>query len=349
MSMFQKATRTKARLRMALLGPAGSGKTYTALRIAAPLAEGGRIAVLDTEHGSASLYADEENPDGGRFDFDVVRLDEWPGKFSVENYIRAIEGAGKAGYPVLVVDSLSHAWAGEGGLLSFVDEAAAKSRGNSYVAWREATPLHNQLVDALLSYPGHVVVTMRTKVEYVMETNSKGKQEPKKIGMQPIQRDGLDYEFTVVGDLDLDHHKLVITKSRCSAVAGKVYTKAGGDVARVLLTWLNQGADEPVAPPKPPKETPDERAARQAQHHPSWTADREWFCATMSETFHELKDAPGAVAAFCESMGMAPPSGMGHDMRKKTLERLKSDDGQVKFWTWHADNAADYPLKAGAA
>jgi|TARA_R110000824_G_scaffold94756_2_gene228387 hypothetical protein len=221
------------------MGPAGAGKTYTALTVAAELGE--RIAVLDTERGSASKYAD-------KFSFDVVELES----FDPRRYVEVIEAADQAGYQVLVIDSLSHAWTGKGGALELVDQATARSKSrNSYAAWRHVTPLHNQLVDAILGCNCHVIVTMRTKTEYVLEDNGRGGKVPRKMGMAPIQRDGLDYEFDVVGDMDWEH-TLVVTKSRIPDLSDQVYKKPGPAFGQALAAWVGVGAA--MAPAPPPEE-----------------------------------------------------------------------------------------------
>jgi hypothetical protein len=237
--MFKPAERKKQRLRLALIGPAGSGKTLSALRIAAAI--GGPIAVADSEHGSAELYAGQENPDGGILEFDVVRLDQMPGQFKVENYLKAIDAA--ADYPVLIIDSLSHAWAGPGGIMEFVDRESLKSKGNKYVAWGKATPLHNRLIAAMLAYPGHLIVTMRTKMAHVQEKDDRGRTVIRKVGMQPIQRDGLEYEFTAVGDFDQEGNVLTISKTRCSAISEGRFPRPGAAFAGILLDWLDSGRD----------------------------------------------------------------------------------------------------------
>lgn len=225
---FTRATKKRARLRMALIGPAGSGKTYTALAIAEHL--GSPVAVLDTEHASASKYSDV-------FTFDSAE----PESFEPEVYIDAIETVAAAGYEVLVIDSLSHAWAGKGGLLEFIDQQGKRSQsGNSFGAWREATPRHNQLVEAILAAPCHIIATMRAKTEFVQEKDERGKTQIRKVGLQPVQRDGLEYEFDVVADLTQDND-LIIGKTRCSALRGKVFHQAGADVAGLLKGWLDSG------------------------------------------------------------------------------------------------------------
>jgi hypothetical protein len=124
----------------------------------------------------------------------------------------------------------------------------AGGNGNSFAAWRDVTPHHNRMVEAILSYPGHVVVTMRSKMEYVLEEGPGGKKVPRKVGMAPVQRDGLEYEFTVVGDMDTDHN-LIVTKSRCSSLADKVINRPGADMAKTLVAWLNDGAPAPQSEP----------------------------------------------------------------------------------------------------
>jgi len=235
---FAKATKRQARLRMALIGPSGSGKTYSALAIASAMAPSGKIAVIDTERGSASKYA-------GLFAFDVLELDT----FAPETYVSAIEAADAAGYDVLIIDSLSHAWFGKDGALEQVDRAAKRSSSqNSFAAWREVTPHHNAMIDAILQCKAHVIVTMRAKTEYVMETNEKGKSVPRKVGLAPVQRDGLEYEFDVVADMNLDND-LIVSKSRCPAMSGQVVNKPGGNVAKILLAWLTDGAPQPQPEP----------------------------------------------------------------------------------------------------
>ena len=238
MSAFKKAVKTKLKARVALVGPSGGGKTFSALSIAQGLLlPGGRIAVIDTERGSASKYSD-------LFDFDVLELTS----FEPQKYVDAMQEAANANYPVLVIDSLSHAWNAKGGLLEQVDNFAKKSSsGNSFAAWKTATPIQNEFIDAILSYPGHVIVTMRVKMEYLVEKDEKtGKQTPKKIGLAPVQRDSLEYEFDLVGDINIDH-ELIVTKSRCHILADKVIMKPGKDVGAVLLGWLDDGAEKSAA------------------------------------------------------------------------------------------------------
>lgn len=226
---FTPATKKQAKARIALEGPSGSGKTYSALRIATGL--GGRIAVLDTEHGSASKYADE-------FRFDTLALTA----YDPRTLIDALAAAGSAGYDVFIVDSLSHFWMGVDGMLEQVDRAAKRSAGgNTFGGWKDVSPIERRMIDAMLAYPGHLIVTMRTKTEWVIEENDRGRKVPRKVGMKAVQRDGIEYEFDVVGDLNQDN-ELVISKSRCKVLSGQVIPRPGGDLAKVLREWLDDGS-----------------------------------------------------------------------------------------------------------
>lgn len=233
--MFQQATKQQTRLRMTLDGPAGSGKTFTGLRFAHALtaAYGGKIALIDTERGSASKYVGE-SPDGIPWAFDVLNLTQ----FSPEKYTEAINAAGRLGYAVLVIDSLSHAWEGAGGALEMKQRA-----GESWSAWRNVTPIHNRMVDAILQSPCHVITTMRSRMEYVQETDDRGKISIRKVGLSPIQRPGMEYEFDVVCDIDWAHI-LTVSKSRCSAVADVKTEKPGAEFMLPVIEWLSSGTVE---------------------------------------------------------------------------------------------------------
>jgi len=209
-----------------LIGPSGSGKTYSALKIAEGL--GGKIALLDTERGSGSLCAD-------LCSYDVADLTP---PFDPGRYVQAIKGAAKAGYDVLIIDSLTHAWAGEGGILEFVDRATQAVK-NNFAAWREASPKHNALVDAMLGAPLHIIAMIRSKTAWeVVKDERTGKTKPVKIGLAPIQRDGLEYEFTAVLELSVDGHIATATKDRTWLFDGSYFTP-GKDTGEKLVAWLN--------------------------------------------------------------------------------------------------------------
>jgi len=242
-SMFQKAVKYGAKLRMCIAGPSGSGKTYTALRAGIALANGGKVALVDTEHRSASKYADI-------FDFDVLELGA---PFHPNRFVEAIKDADEAGYTVVILDSLSHAWRGPGGMLDIVDEIATRMKTtNTFAAWKDATPIQNALVEAILAADLHVIATMRSKQSYVMERSDKGYTTVRKVGMAPVQREGFEYEFDVFLDMDIDN-KAIVSKTRCPALVGKVFNKPGEDLAAILSEWLaGEAAPERPEPPEQP-------------------------------------------------------------------------------------------------
>jgi len=245
MLQFKPATRHKLKARVALAGPSGSGKTYTALRLAFGLVgAGGRVAVIDTENRSAEKYVGTV-ADGIAWAFDVAT----PGTFDPVELAATLREAAKH-YDVIVVDSLTHFWSGEGGMLERVDSAAKRSNSrNSFDAWRTEKPTERAMLAALTGIGCHLIVTMRTKTEWVIEENDRGKKMPRKIGTKAEQRDGIEYEFDVVGDLDIDH-TFIASKTRCPALDGKVFPRPGADVAGILRTWLDDG-DAVAAQPEP--------------------------------------------------------------------------------------------------
>jgi len=246
---FVKAVRSRKKLRLALAGPSGAGKTLSALLAAHGI--GSRIAVIDTEHASASMYADD--PDL-QLEFDTLVLDP---PYTPSRYVEAIKQAGKDGYEVVVIDSLSHAWAGEGGALEMHDAATAASKAkNSYMAWREVTPMHNALVGAILASPCHVIATIRSKVEYAQTDDKK----VVKLGMEMIQRQGMDYEFDMVLDLENSKHLATPSKTRIKMFDGQHFLITR-DTGKQLADWLNSGAAIAPSETAPASETASVPAA----------------------------------------------------------------------------------------
>ena len=241
--MFRKAVKNGAKLRFAVCGPSGSGKTFTLLRLATEL--DGPIALIDTEHGSASKYADI-------FEFDVLELDSYDPLRLIEIIDEAIEQQ----YRVLCIDSLSHFWVGKDGELDKVDRAAKRMQTpNSFAAWKQVTPIHNALVDKIISAPLHVLVSMRSKTEWVLDRDDRtGKTVPRKVGLAPVMRDGIEYEFDVCGEMDQEN-TLKVTKSRCPKLSGGVFPKPGKELADVLKEWFGSGGARDQEP-KPTSETP---------------------------------------------------------------------------------------------
>lgn len=230
--LFQKAQRKRAKLRLGIAGISNSGKTWSALEIATGM--GGKIAMIDTESGRGELYGED-------FNYDVMRLDA---PYSPEKYIAGIKQAEELGYDILIIDSLSHAWAGEGGVLSIVD----KIDGNKFTSgWKVATPKQNALVNAIIHSSMHIIFTMRSKAEYVIETDSKGKQVPKKIGMAPVQRDGLEYECTFYIEMFPDH-TAYISKDNTKIYKDNQYgVTPSKEMGQKLIEWLNSGKSQEEA------------------------------------------------------------------------------------------------------
>jgi AAA domain len=216
--MFKKASINQIKLRLALCGTSGAGKTFSSLAIASHLAQ--PIALIDTERGSASKYADI-------FDFDVCELTD----FHPTRYIEAINAAVEAGYATIVIDSLSHAWYWE---LDAVD-----NQKNSFAAWKNIRPLERKLIDTIVGCRSHVIATMRSKTEWVIEQNALGKASPRKVGTTPVQTSSIEYEFDIAGEIN-QQHILTISKSRCAQLTDKTFLNPGREVAEILNEWLGQ-------------------------------------------------------------------------------------------------------------
>lgn len=320
-----------------IAGPSGSGKTYSALIAAAVFAgPDGRILVIDSERRSAALYADL-----AQFD----HIDWHPPYDPRELGATIVEAASR--YAVVVVDSITHFYANEGGTLSIVDTAATRARGNKFAGWMEGTPAQQSLYEGILAAPCHVLATVRSKTEYVLETDSRGKQVPRKVGMAPVQRDGIEYEFTL--QIDLDHeHNAIVGKTRCPATADKVYAKGKTkEWAATLNDWLNDGATPPVVPcPEPGCE----RTARtKADHVPHLVSDHGWTVDDHGKVHRPPASAgegdvdPGAASAGPLPQGDAgggpapaagaPPSAAQRGM----LHALIAEKGIVDRHTWAGD------------
>lgn len=252
---IRKATRKKSKARVGISAPSGAGKTYGALLMSFGM--GSKVGIIDTENGSADLYADLG-------DYDVISLSA---PYDPAKYTEAMRAFERSGYDVIIIDSLSHAWSGTGGLLDKQGQIADKN-GNSYTAWRAVTPQHNMLVDAMLQSPCHVIATMRAKQEYVQEKNNQGKTVVRKLGMSPVQRDGMEYEFTVFIEVD-SSHMATATKDRTSLFDGKTF-RLSRETGEILSQWLNVESPAKTAaiiqpPPTPHQASPQQRQVAQPQ------------------------------------------------------------------------------------
>jgi len=232
-AIFTKAKRKRAKLRLGISGPSGSGKTFSSLLIARGLGE--KIAMIDTEHRSGELYDDITN-------YDVCTIEA---PFTPDKYTEAIKTAESAGYGTIIIDSLSHAWAGEGGLLDLQGKIVDSGKGNSYTAWRFVTPKHNALVEAMLQSRCHIIATMRSKMAYALQQNG-SKSEVVKVGMEPIQRDGMEYEFTICFNIAIDHTASA-SKDRTRLFDGQFF-KITPETGTKLKTWLEGPESQAVTP-----------------------------------------------------------------------------------------------------
>ena len=241
MSGFTKATREQAKLRLAIQGPAGSGKTRSALELARHF---GRTALVDTEHKSASLYAGVNG-----IEFDVMEITE---NYHPDRVGKAIQEAHAGGYDIIIIDSGTHFWNAEGGFLDLVEQEVAKVRArggkpDTFAAWKIVDPVYRRFVQSILTAPIHVIVTLRAKTEYEKTDTADGRKgQVRKIGMAPEMRDKFQYEMGIEGMLDMDHG-LTIGKTRCDAVDGKYFPKPGKELADILKTWLSEGVPAKVA------------------------------------------------------------------------------------------------------
>jgi hypothetical protein len=229
---FKPATREASFARIALSGPSGAGKTYTALTLAAALSD--RVGIIDTERGSASKYVGLNG-----WQFETVQ----PVSFAPLALVELLGVAAGAEYGALIVDSFSHYWMGVDGMLEQADRRAIGN--NSFSGWKEVRPEERRMIDALVAFPGHVIVTMRSKTEYVIEENERGKKVPRKVGLKPEQREGIEYEFDVVGDMDHDNN-LTVVKSRIHTLAKAVIPLPGEELAVQIRDWLSDGEKVPT-------------------------------------------------------------------------------------------------------
>jgi hypothetical protein len=259
--MFTKAVKEKLKLRLAIEGPSGSGKSYSALLIARGLVgPQGKIAMIDTEKGSGKLYSDIT-------DFDHADLTE---PYTPERYVALINGAEKAGYDCIIIDSMSHEWVGAGGVLEIHD----KMPGNSWTNWGKVNPRHEAFINAILKSPCHIIATARSKQAYTQEADNNGKQQVKKMGMAPQQRDGMEYEFTAVIKMDISH-QADGDKDRTGLFPVGSWFLPSLETGENLAAWLNSGVDPET------KKEPD--PVKPAKTVDEWEQEADKNCATVAE------------------------------------------------------------------
>ena len=224
---LQTATRKKAKIKMAIQGPSGAGKTMTALLIAYGLCgDWQKIAVIDTENHSADLYAHLGN-------FKTLPLEP---PFSPERYIQAIDICLRGCVQVIIIDSTSQEW-------DFLLEYHSSLQGNSFTNWNKVTPRHDAFVTAVLQSQVHIICTIRSKTDYIL-VEKNGKQVPEKIGMKGVQRESLEYEFTLVFEIDMTQ-KVKASKDRTGMFIGRPDFTPNIDTGKQILQWCNQGIEIP--------------------------------------------------------------------------------------------------------
>ena len=223
---LKKAERKQARIKMALQGPSGSGKTYSALLIAYGLChDWNKIALIDTENQSSHLYAHLGS-------YQVLSLDP---PFSPERYITALKTCIEAGAEIIIIDSISHEWEGEGGILSI----HGNMTGNSFTNWNVVTPRHNAFINAIIQCPVHLIATIRSKQDYVLSEKN-GKYVPEKVGLKGVTREGVDYEMTLVLELDIKHNTTA-TKDRTGLFIDKPSFKIDPTTGEKIKQWCESG------------------------------------------------------------------------------------------------------------
>ncbi len=222
---LQTAQRKRTSIKMAIQGPSGNGKTYSALLTAFGLTQDwSKVAVIDTENGSSNLYSSL----GG---YKVLILSQ---PYSPERYIEAISTCEAAGIEAIILDSITHEW-------EYLLEYHGSLPGNGFTNWSKITPRHNDFINKIVHSPVHIIATVRTKQDYVL-TDKNGKQVPEKVGLKSIQRDGVEYEFTLVFDLDV-RNNAVATKDRTGLFFGRPEHKLSIDTGRQIKEWITSGAE----------------------------------------------------------------------------------------------------------
>ncbi len=229
---IRKAERAQSKLRIGLAGPSGAGKTMSALKLARGIVgPEGKILMIDTERGSGDLYAHLT-------EYDIISLQP---PYAPKKYVEAIEAGEDAGYDAIIIDSLSHAWSDEGGLLDQADKLS--SGGNRFTVWASLTPQHRNLVNGMLNSDAHIIATVRSKQEYAMENDAKtGRASVRKLGMAPVQRDGMEYEFTTMFDIE-QNHSAHASKDRTDLFKEEVFIITENTGER-LISWLKEGKEE---------------------------------------------------------------------------------------------------------
>lgn len=249
--ILRKAQRQKAKIRVGMSGPAGSGKTYSSLLMAKGIVSSmDKVAIIDTENGSADLYSNLG-------DFNVFPLQA---PYNPERYIEAIDECIKAGMELVIIDSASHEWDGKGGCLE-INDLIAKTRfkGNTWAAWSDTTPRHQSFIEAITTAPVHIITCARSKTDMIQTDDKK----IKKVGMKEIQREGFEYEPTINFTLDRDGHYATASKDRTGIFIDKDPFVINEEVGKVLKQWSEEGIDPLPSAEELKKKEEEERIKKQ--------------------------------------------------------------------------------------
>ena len=223
---IRTAQRSNSKLRIGLAGPSGSGKTYSALLMAHGMAPWEKIFIVDTENGSADLYS-HIGP------YKVLTLEK---PFSPERYVEAIEACQENGAEVIIIDSITHEWSGDGGALAIQDQL-----GGRFQDWAKVTPMHNRFIQAMLRSSAHIITTVRTKTDYSMTTDGKS-SKVQKVGTKPETREGFEYEMTISFDLNINN-LAACEKDRTGLFKGKAAVVITEETGKTLSDWASHGVD----------------------------------------------------------------------------------------------------------
>lgn len=300
----RKASKKKARGRLAIEGQTGGGKTYSALLIAKymlgeslKLADGvmSKITLIDTERNSAELYQDE-------FDFNVIELP--PEGYNPIHYLAALRKA-EATAQVVILDGISHEWSF---CLSEVDRIAPLLFGkNKWAAWSSVRPPHDNFVDAMMASPAHIIATIRSKMATVQDRVD-NKTVIREVGLEAKQDDMIKYAFTVCLRMD-DEHNATVTKTRCRALDKRVFPLPGQDFATVYGDWLNSGVT-------------DNRVASTIEDAIRLAVTRSIEGATSDERKAAFADARVQLTDWCKAHGQSKED---HDAAQVEMKRLVTE------------------------
>lgn len=228
---FQTASRKKAKIKLGLSAVSGGGKTYSALLIAFGITgDWSKIGVIDTENKSAELYSHLGN-------YQTLPLEA---PYSPERYIEAIKAGEKAGFEVIIIDSITHEWDGKGGIIDISNSMS----GNSFTNWAKLTPRHQAFIDTILQSPCHIITTVRRKQDYEMTKDSSGKLQVQKAGLKEVTREGYEYELTVNLELD-QNHNATSSKDRTGLFAGKPHFTPSSETGKLIKDWCELGIEVP--------------------------------------------------------------------------------------------------------